>query len=81
MNSRTLRFLASVFAFSLLLPASAAAQDLILNGTSVTLGGTVTYDTVSLTNGASINVATYNGDPTTTGVLHIIADTITVDAS
>ena len=64
-----------------LVPAGASAQDLILNGTSTTLGGTVTFDDVVLTNGATINIAAYNGDPTTTGILHIIADTVTIDAT
>ena len=59
----------------------ASAQDLILTNTSVTLGGTLTYDNVVLTN-STIHVATYDpANPSNTGLLHIIADSITVDSN
>ena len=61
--------------------APAAAQDLLVDGTTVTLGGEVTYDSVQVINGGQINVATYDGDASTTGILHIVADSIYVDAS
>ncbi len=83
MQNRPPRALLAAFLAALLAaPAGAEAADLILNGTTTTLGGTVTYDSVQLLNGARINVATYDpANPSTTGVLHIIADSILIDAT
>lgn len=65
-----------------LLPATASAADLIMNGGTVTLGGVHTYGAVSLTNGARIEVPAFNGtDRTNTGNLVIKADSITIDAT
>ncbi len=63
------------------LPSTALAQNLVVNGSTITLGGTVTYDSVQVINGGRINVAPYNGDISSTGVLHIIANSILVDAT
>lgn len=58
------------------------AADLIMNGGTVTLGGTQTYGTVSLTNGATINVPNFNGsDKNNTGNLVIKANSILIDAT
>ncbi len=60
----------------------ANAADLIMNGGTVTLGGTQTYGVVSLTNGARINVTPFNGvDKNNTGNLVIKADSILIDAT
>ncbi len=56
----------------------AEAEDLILDGASVTLSGAKSYGTVQLTNGARINVAHYDGAEST-GWLEIHADSILVD--
>jgi MYXO-CTERM domain-containing protein len=65
-----------------LAPATAGAVDLIMNGGTVTLGGTQTYNIVSLTNGAKVKVTPYNGiDKINTGNLVIKANSITIDAT
>ncbi|MDP7112968.1 MAG: hypothetical protein QGH45_13440, partial [Myxococcota bacterium] len=66
---------------SLVISPRAGAQDLIIDGTSQTLGGTHTYDSVQVINGGILYVETYDGDPSTTGTLRIIADSIEVDAT
>jgi len=72
--------LGAVTIFTSVLPVSGA--DLILNNQTVTLGGTQTYGTVSLTNGSRIIVSTYNGsDHSNTGNLVLRANSITIDAS
>jgi hypothetical protein len=59
----------------------AQAQDLILTNQTVTLGGTKTYNTVSLTN-SKIIVPVFNGtDKINTGNLQIRANSITIDAT
>ncbi len=63
-------------------PGRALAVDLIMNGGTVTLGGTQVYDIVSLTNGAQVLVTPYNGiDKNATGSLVIKANSITIDAT
>jgi hypothetical protein len=79
-----MRLLRTTFAVSLLTlsPLSARAADLIMNGGTVTLGGTQTYNVVSLTNGARVYVTPFNGtDRVNTGNLVIKANSITVDAT
>ena len=67
---------------ALVLPLRASAVDLILNGTTQTLGGNQTFGTVSLTNGAKIIVPPFDGsDRVNTGNLVIHADSITIDAT
>jgi hypothetical protein len=64
----------------LLWSGRAHAADLILNGTTVTLGGEKTYGKVELTNGARILVPAFNGaDKVNTGNLVIRADSILID--
>jgi MYXO-CTERM domain-containing protein len=61
---------------------SASAQDLIMAGGTMSLGGVHRYDTVSLTGGARIEVIPFNGtDRVNTGNLVIIANSITIDAT
>src|SRR5512132_648893 len=63
-------------------PGRAFAADLIMNGGTVTLGGTQVYNIVSLTNGARVLVTPFNGvDKNNTGSLVIKANTITIDAT
>jgi len=66
----------------LLLPLRASAQDLTMVGGTMTLGGVHHYDTVSLTNGATITVPPFDGtDRINTGNLVIHANSITIDAT
>jgi len=61
---------------------NAVAQDLIVDGTSVTLGGIKTYGKVEVKNGGKILVPVFNGtDKVNTGNLQIHANTILVDAT
>ncbi len=60
------------------LPASAA--DLVIDGTSQTLDGTQSYDSVQIINGGVLYVTAYTGSGTT-GTLHLLADSVTVDSS
>jgi hypothetical protein len=63
-------------------PGRASAQDLILNGTTMTLGGLHRFDTVRLTNNARLVVRPYNGvDKVNTGNLVIVANRIEIDAT
>ena len=63
-------------------PFTATAQDLTVNGQTVTLSGRLTYDKVAVTNGGKILVKPYSGgDKTLTGSLVLVANSITVDAS
>jgi hypothetical protein len=65
---------------ALLAPRPCLAADLIVSGTTVTLGGLQVYDNIQVINGGQIVVATYNGsDKVNTGNLVLKADTITVD--
>ena len=66
----------------LLLPTVAQAQDLIVDNTTITLGGIHTYKQVRVINGGKIVVPKYNGtDKVNTGNLQIRADSILVDAT
>jgi hypothetical protein len=60
-------------------PAS-ASPDLLLDGATTHLSGTVRYRVVHLTHGAKIQVVPYDGDPAR-GRLEIIAHSIIVDAT
>ena len=65
-----------------LLPAHGAAQDLIMTGGTMTLGGVHRFGTVRLTAGARLVVPPFDGvDRVNTGNLVLIADSITVDAT
>jgi len=62
--------------------SSAGAQDLIVDGTTVTLGGRHTYVNVRVINGGRIRVPDFDGvDRVNTGNLELIASSIFVDAS
>ena len=65
---------------SLPLGVAAHAADLTVDGTTVTLNGSLTYDNVRVINGGVITVTDYTGSGTT-GTLSITAETITVDSS
>ncbi len=81
-HSRTLFALCSAALFFFAAPGRAFAADLIMNGGTVTLGGTQTYGIVSLTNGARVLVTPFNGvDKVNTGSLVIKANSITIDAT
>ena len=61
--------------------APAAAQNNLVVTGSQTLGGTHTYDNVTITSGGTLHVADYNGNASTTGTLHLIVNnTFTIDA-
>ncbi|MBU1220839.1 hypothetical protein KKF34_08565 [Myxococcota bacterium] len=61
---------------------SVSAQDLIVDGTEIELGGLHWYDTVQVINGGVIRVPKFNGtDKTNTGNLQIVATSIYVDAT
>jgi len=65
----------------LLAGSSASAQNLTVNGKTVTLSGRLTYNTVSVINGGKIKVKKYaGGNKTNTGSLILRANSITVDA-
>jgi hypothetical protein len=67
---------------ALLWPSSAAAQDLIVNNTTVTLGGIHTYDKVEVTNNGKIVVPKFDGsNKVSTGNLQLVANSILVDAT
>jgi hypothetical protein len=58
------------------------AQDLVVDGTTMTLGGFHRYDNVSVINGGRIVVVDFDGtDRENTGNLVLVADRITVDAT
>ncbi|MBN9161900.1 MAG: hypothetical protein BGO98_12405 [Myxococcales bacterium 68-20] len=61
-------------------PVHAHGADLILDNQTMTLGGSLSYGVVSITNGSKIIVPSYNGTPGT-GNLVIRANSITIDAS
>lgn len=64
------------------LTAPAAAQSLLVDGTTVTLGGVRRYDSVRVINGGTILVTPFNGtDRVNTGNLELIAPSIEVDAT
>jgi len=75
--------LATVLAFmSALVSLSVSAQNLIVDGTIVTLAGIERYDHVCVINGGRIRVAPYNGsDKVETGNLELIASTVYVDST
>jgi hypothetical protein len=84
MHRRSYALLFGLLSLSLLslAPGVASAQDLIMAGGTMTLGGVHRYDTVRLTGGASITVPPYDGtDRVNTGNLVIIANSITIDAT
>ena len=56
-------FPAAAFVALALIAGSALAQDLVVDATTVTLGGTQTYDTVQVINGGILQVSNYDGDP------------------
>jgi Putative metal-binding motif len=59
-----------------------AQTNLVLSGGSMTLSGVKRYDNVCLTNGATLNVAAYNGSSKlNSGNLELIAGSVYVDAS
>ncbi len=65
-----------------LLAMEARAQDLVVDGTTMTLGGVHRYDRVRVINGGRIVVPVFNGtDPVNTGNLELIAAHIEVDAT
>jgi hypothetical protein len=65
-----------------LLPSVALAQNLVVNGGSMTLSGVHRYDNVCVINGGTINVAPYaGGSKASTGNLELIAGSIYVDAT
>ena len=64
----------------LALIGSAAAADLDVDGVTLTLDGTQTYDNINVINGGSIVVTDYDGTGTT-GTLTLVADSVTVDAT
>ncbi|NCQ60565.1 MAG: VWA domain-containing protein, partial [Myxococcales bacterium] len=60
----------------------AAAQDLIVDGTTITLGGNHTYVNVRVINGGHIRVPDFDGiDRVNTGNLQLVASSIFVDAT
>jgi hypothetical protein len=74
--------LVTAVALPLATPHAAAAQDLILDGTTMTLGGLHRFDTVRLTNDARLFVRPYDGvDKMNTGNLVIVANRIEIDAT
>lgn len=80
--ARFFALLAPTFLALGLITQHASAQDLILNNTSMTLGGVHRYQTVRLTNNATLTVTPFNGtDRVNTGNLVIIADNISIDAT
>ena len=66
--------------FVFALSGLARADDLLLDGESATLDGTVSYDTVQLLNGSTLYVTAYDGTGTT-GTLEIEANSIYVDGT
>ena len=65
-----------------LAPSHAGAQNLVVDGTTITLGGIHAYDTVQVINGGKIVVPVFNGtDKVNTGNLQIRASSIFVDAT
>ena len=64
----------------LALIGSSFAADLVVDGTSVTMDGSHTYEVVEIINGGVVYVSDYDGSGTT-GTLSITADSIEVDAS
>ncbi|UJR83857.1 MopE-related protein [Sandaracinus amylolyticus] len=80
--SRSRATFALFFLFLSSIPAIASAQDLVVNNTTVTLGGVHRYRTVRVTNNGRILVPAFNGtNRTTTGNLVLIAESIVVDAT
>ena len=85
--ARALRCLVLASTLALALASTVSAQDLILNGTTMTLGGTHRFRRVQLTNGARIVVPPFDGawsadrDDETTGQLVLIAEEISIDAT
>src|SRR5690349_19176794 len=64
------------------LSTRASAQDLVVDNTTITLGGTHRYNTVRVVNNGRINVPAFNGtDRQNTGNLVLVAQSITVDAT
>ncbi len=73
-------WLATLFATSLVAPAH--AQDLIIDGTTIEMGGTHRYDRVRVVNGGVLRVRPFDGlDREGTGNLVLIAPDIVVDAT
>lgn len=60
--------------------AGALAADLTVNGTTVSMYGSYTYDRVQVINGGKITVPDYDGTATK-GSLNIVADYIYVDST
>ena len=69
-----------VLSLSLVLLSNLPAEDLILNGQTVTMFGDHTYGIVSLIN-STINVEVYTGYDDGRGFLRIYADSIIIDAN
>ncbi|MEM6962477.1 MAG: hypothetical protein AAF550_12170, partial [Myxococcota bacterium] len=62
--------------------SAAAANDLIVDGTNLVLGGVHHYDTIEVRNGGSIEVAPFDGlNRLDTGNLVLVAPSIYVDAT
>ncbi len=73
--------LACVFVVVAFFALPAAAQNNLVVTGSTTLGGTQTYDNVTIASGGTLHVADYNGNASTTGTLHLIVNnTFTIDA-
>ncbi len=63
-------------------PSVGVGQDLVIDGTAMTLGGVQRFDTVRIINGGVLNVPDFDGtDRINTGNLELIADSILVDAT
>jgi hypothetical protein len=64
------------------IPQQVGAQDLIVDGTTITLGGVHRFDRVRVINGGAIRVPAFDGtDRVNTGNLVLIAGSILVDAT
>jgi len=79
---RRLQALACASFFCLALPATASAADLVIDNTTMTLGGVQHFDNVRIVNHGVLLVTPFNGtDHVNTGNLVLIARTILVDAT
>ncbi|MFK7990027.1 MAG: MopE-related protein [Sandaracinaceae bacterium] len=79
---RAALFVALPVLAAFLVVTPAFAQDLIVDGTTMTLGGVQRFDNVRVINGGVIQVPPFDGtDRVNTGNLELIAQTVFVDAS
>ncbi len=75
-------FISLIFLNTLAARPVSAQNHLIVDGTTVQLGGILRYDSVSVINGGRINVIPFDGtDRVNTGNLELIAPSIFVDAT